>query len=81
MFVLGIALTHVQDLARGLVERHVVCMRPPLKPVKVPLDGVPSLQHVDCSTQLGAISKVAEGALNPTVHVVDKDVKLHPSQY
>ncbi|KAK4818497.1 hypothetical protein QYF61_014227 [Mycteria americana] len=73
VFVLGIAATHVQDLALGLVELHEVHMGPPLKPVKVPLDGIPSLQAVYCTTQLGVISKLAEGALDPTVHVADKD--------
>ncbi|KAK4824031.1 hypothetical protein QYF61_009622 [Mycteria americana] len=75
VFVLGIALTHVQDLALGLAELHEVGTGPNLKPVKVPLDGTPSLQRVDCTTWLGVISKLAEGALSPTVYVIDKDVK------
>ncbi|KAK4821719.1 LOW QUALITY PROTEIN: hypothetical protein QYF61_000262 [Mycteria americana] len=78
VFVLGIALTHVQDLALGLVDLHEVCMGPPLL---VPLDGMPSLQHVDRTTQLGVIGKLDEGALNPTVHVANKGVKQHQSQY
>jgi len=45
-----IAPTQVQDLALGLVELHEVHMGPPLK---VPLDGIPSLQRVDHITQLG----------------------------
>ncbi|KAK4821092.1 hypothetical protein QYF61_013420 [Mycteria americana] len=60
VFVLGIAPTHVQDLALGLVELHEVCTGPPLKPVKVSLDGILSLQCVNHSTQLGIISKLAE---------------------
>ncbi|GAB0197840.1 hypothetical protein GRJ2_002249400 [Grus japonensis] len=56
-------------------------MGPPLKPVKVRLDGIPSLQHVDCITQLGVVGKLAEGALDPIVHVADKDVKQCRSQY
>ncbi|KAK4817241.1 hypothetical protein QYF61_005263 [Mycteria americana] len=66
VFVLGIAPTHVQDLACGLVEVHEVCAGPPLKPVKVPLDGIPSLQRVNRTTQLGVVGKLAEAALNPT---------------
>ncbi|KAK4824932.1 hypothetical protein QYF61_021552 [Mycteria americana] len=81
VFVLGIAPTHVQDLALGLVELHEVHTGPPLKPVKVPLDGTPSLQHVDRTTQLGVVGKLAEGALNSPVHVTDKDVKQCWSQY
>ncbi|KAK4830184.1 hypothetical protein QYF61_008975 [Mycteria americana] len=60
VLVLGIAPTQVQDLALGLVELHEVCTGPPLKPVKVPLDGIPSLQRVDHTTQLGVVGKLAE---------------------
>ncbi|KAK4827202.1 hypothetical protein QYF61_015230 [Mycteria americana] len=74
VFVFGIAPTHVQDLAFSLVELHEVRTGPTLKPVKIPLDGIPSLQHVDCTTQLGVVSKLAEGALNPTAHATNKDV-------
>ncbi|KAK4827472.1 hypothetical protein QYF61_018708 [Mycteria americana] len=75
MFLLGIASTHVKDLALGLVELHEVRTGPPLKPVKVPLDGIPSLRRVNRTTQLGVVRKFAEGALNPTVHVTNKDIK------
>ncbi|KAK4805791.1 hypothetical protein QYF61_000397, partial [Mycteria americana] len=71
--VLGIAPTHAQHLALGLVELHEVCTGPPLKPVKVPLDSIPSLQRVDRTTQLDVVGKIPEGALNPTAHVADKD--------
>ncbi|KAK4825444.1 hypothetical protein QYF61_027474 [Mycteria americana] len=37
--------------------------------------------RVDHTTQLGVVSKLAEGALSPTVHVADKDVKQCQSQY
>ncbi|KAK4825626.1 hypothetical protein QYF61_001306 [Mycteria americana] len=43
VLVLRISLTYVQDLALGLVELHEVHMGPLFKPVKVPLDGNPSL--------------------------------------
>ncbi|GAB0191166.1 hypothetical protein GRJ2_001581900 [Grus japonensis] len=79
--VLRVAPTPVQDLALGLVELHVVRMDLPLKPVKVPVDGIPSLQRVDRTTQIGVISKLAEGTLDPTVHVANKDVKQCLSQY
>jgi len=75
VFVLGIAPPHVQGLALDLVELHEVCTGPVLQPVKVPLDGIPPLQRVECTKQLGVFSKLAEGALNATVHVTDKDVK------
>ena len=66
-FLLGISLARMQDLALGLVEPQDVHTGPPLRPVQVPLDGIPS-----CTTQRGVIGKLAEGALDPTVHVADK---------
>lgn len=36
---------------------------------------IPSFHHVDCTTQLGVISKFTENELDPTVYVTDKDVK------
>ena len=57
----------MQDLALGLVELREVPMGPLLKPVKGPLDGIPSLKSTNCTSQLGVICKLAEGALNPTV--------------
>ena len=65
--MLGIALTNVQDLALDLVELHEVHTGPPLQPVEVALDGVLSLQRVNCTIQLGVVGKLAEGALSPTV--------------
>ena len=52
VFVLEVALTHMQDLALGLVDLYEICMGPPLKPVQLLLDGMHSLQYVDCTTQL-----------------------------
>ena len=43
-----------------------------LDPVQVPLDSIPS-QFVGCTTQHGVACKLAEGTLNPTVQVTDKD--------
>jgi len=56
VFVLGIAPTHVQDLAHGLVEPHDSCTGPPFKPVQVPLDGSPSLHRVNRTTEVGVIN-------------------------
>ena len=78
--VLGIAPTQMQDLALGLLELYEV-HTPASLPVKVPLDGMPSLHCVNHITQLGVICKLAEGSLNLTVHVADKYVKQHQSQY
>ncbi|KAK4811170.1 hypothetical protein QYF61_019801 [Mycteria americana] len=75
VLILGIAPMQVQDLALGFVELQEVPMGPLLKPVQVPLDGIPSLKRITCTTQLGVICKLAEGALSPTVYVVDEDIK------
>jgi len=80
VFVLGIAPAHVQDLALDLVEPCEVRTGPFLNPVKVPLGDIFFLQCVNCTTQLGVVGKLAEGALSPTVHVADKEVKQHGSQ-
>ncbi|KAJ7407487.1 Glutamyl aminopeptidase [Willisornis vidua] len=80
VFLLG-KNTMCRTLALVLIELDEVYPRPPLKLVKVLLDGILSLQHVDCTTELGVVSKLSEGALNPTVHVADKDVKWHWSPY
>ena len=49
-------------------------MDPLLQPVQVPLDGFLSFQCMDCTAELGVIHKLAEGALNATVYVIDEDV-------
>ena len=63
VFVFGIAPTKMQELALGL--------SPPFKPVKISLDGIPYLQYVDLTTQLGIVSKSENGALNPTICVTN----------
>ena len=55
-------------------------MCPLFERVQVPLDGVPPLCCFNCTTLLDVISKLAEGTLNPTVCVSDKDVEQYWSQ-
>jgi len=54
----------MQDLALGLVEPHEVHTGPLFRLVQVPLDGILSCWCVSCTTQLGVICKLGEGALN-----------------
>ena len=56
--MLGVAPTQVQDLACGPSEFHEVHTGPPLKPVKVHLGDMSSLQYVNCTTHLCAICKL-----------------------
>lgn len=44
--MLGIAVIQKLDSALGLVEPPEVFMGPFLKPIKVPLAGIPSLQQI-----------------------------------
>lgn len=61
VFMLGIVVAQVQDLLLGLDELYEVHMES-LEPVQVPQDDIPSLQCVNCITQLGVVGKLAEGA-------------------
>ena len=55
-------------------------MGPLLLPVQVLLNAFPSFQGTDCTTQLGVLCKLDEGALDAVVCVTDKDVEEHWSQ-
>ncbi|RMC10283.1 hypothetical protein DUI87_13085 [Hirundo rustica rustica] len=56
-------------------------LRPIRKSVQVSLDGIiPCLPCVDGLTELGVSSKCAEGALDPTVQIANKDVEQHRLQ-
>lgn len=80
VFVLMAARTQVQDLARGLVELHGVHTSLSLKPVRVPQDAIPSLQHDDHTTWPSAVSKISEHALDSTVHV-NNNVRQHQCRH
>lgn len=51
----GISPAHVQDPALGLPDPHEVCTGPALMPIKVPLDAIPSLQHVTAPHSLAGV--------------------------
>lgn len=65
VFVLGIASAKVQDLAIGLDEFYKVVMGPFFRLVHVPLGGISSLQHINCTVQLGVICIWASIFRNP----------------
>ncbi|KAK4816491.1 hypothetical protein QYF61_017452, partial [Mycteria americana] len=77
VLILGIAPTQVQELVLCLVELHEVCMGPLLKPVKVPLDGVPSHWCRNCTTQLSVICKLAEGSFTQSHYVIYEAVNYN----
>ena len=55
-------------------------MGPILQPVQVLLDGFSSLLCIKCTTHLGVLHKLAEGALDAIIYVIDEDVEEHHSQ-
>ncbi|KAK4817835.1 hypothetical protein QYF61_000670 [Mycteria americana] len=71
----GVAVAQVQDLALGLVKPHTIDLGPSIQPVQVPLQSLPTLKQINTPTQLGVICKLTEGALDPFVQIIDKDVK------
>ncbi|KAK4816265.1 hypothetical protein QYF61_014337 [Mycteria americana] len=77
----GVAVAQVQDLALGLVEPHTIGPSPSIQPVQVPLQSLPTLQQINTPAQLGVICKLTEGALDPFVHIIDKDVKQNWPQH
>lgn len=81
VLVVEVASIQVEELALEFIELHEVLLSPLLKPVWVPLDGIPSLVCVDSTPQLSVISKLSEDAFDPTVNVIDEDSKDYQSQH
>ncbi|KAK4826647.1 hypothetical protein QYF61_010575 [Mycteria americana] len=77
----GVAVAQVQDPALSLVEPHTIGPSPWIQPVQVPLQSLPTLQQINTPTQLGVICKLTEGALDPLVQIIDKDIKQEWPQH
>ncbi|KAK4821205.1 hypothetical protein QYF61_015773 [Mycteria americana] len=77
----GVAVAQVQDLALGLVKPHTIDLGPLIQPVQVPLQSLPTLQQTNTPTQLGVICKLTEGALDPFIQIIDKDIKQNWPQH
>ena len=45
------------------------------QPAQIPLQSLPTLEHINTPAQLGVICKLTEAALNPLIQIIDKDVK------
>ncbi|KAK4821936.1 hypothetical protein QYF61_004940 [Mycteria americana] len=76
----GVAVTQVQDPALSLVEPHTIGPSASIQPAQVPLQSLPTLQQINTPTQLGVICKLTEGALDPLVQIIDKDIKQNWAQ-
>ncbi|KAK4828257.1 hypothetical protein QYF61_024864 [Mycteria americana] len=73
----GLVVTQVQDPALSLVEPHTIGLGPSIQP----LQSLPTLKQINTAAQLGVICKLTEGALDPFVQIIDKDIKqLAPTQ-
>ncbi|KAK4811614.1 hypothetical protein QYF61_017005 [Mycteria americana] len=71
----GVAVAQVQDPALSLVEPHTIGPSPWIQPVQVPLQSLPTLKQINTPAQLGVVCKLTEGALDPFVQIIDKDIK------
>ncbi|KAK4822041.1 hypothetical protein QYF61_006954 [Mycteria americana] len=71
----GLIVAQVQDLALGLVEPHTIDLSPSIQPVQIPLQSLPPFKQINTPAQLGVICKLTEGALDPFVQIIDKDIK------
>ncbi|KAK4806839.1 hypothetical protein QYF61_005635 [Mycteria americana] len=71
----GVIVTQVQNLTLGLVKPHTIDLGPPIQPVQVPLQSLPPLKQINTLTQLGVVCKLTDGALNPLIQIMDKDIK------
>ncbi|KAK4826721.1 hypothetical protein QYF61_010974 [Mycteria americana] len=48
---------------------------------EVPLQSLPPLKQINTPTQLGVICKLTEGALDPFIQIIDKDIKQNWPQH
>ncbi|KAK4825779.1 hypothetical protein QYF61_002342 [Mycteria americana] len=77
----GVAVTQVQDLARGLVGPHTIGLGPLIQPVQIPLQSLPTLEQINTPAQPGVVCKLTEGALDPLIQIIDKDIKQNWPQH
>ncbi|KAK4817040.1 hypothetical protein QYF61_026166 [Mycteria americana] len=77
----GVAVAQVQDLALSLVEPHTIGPSPSIQPVQVPLQSLPTLKQINTPAQLGVICKLTEGALDPLIQIIDRDIKQNWPQH
>lgn len=64
-----------------LAKPHTVDLGPSIWPVQFPLQNLPTLQQTNVATQLGVICKITEGAFNPLIQIIDKNIKQNWPQY
>ncbi|KAK4822020.1 hypothetical protein QYF61_006868 [Mycteria americana] len=77
----GVVVAQVQDLALSFVEPHTIGPSPSIQPVQVPLHSLPTLKQINTPAKLGVVCKLTEGALDPLVQIIDKDIKQNWPQH
>lgn len=81
VLIAGVAMTQLQQIVLGYIEPKEVYLGLLLEPVYISLNNIPFLS---CDTNFCGmvdISKLGEGALDPTVSATDEAVKEHKSRY
>ncbi|KAK4814368.1 LOW QUALITY PROTEIN: hypothetical protein QYF61_017781 [Mycteria americana] len=73
----GVAVAQVQDPALSLVEPHTIGLGPSIQPVQ----SLSTFKQINNPTQLGVICKLTEGALDPFIQIIDKDIKQNWPQH
>jgi len=71
----GVVVTQVQDAGFGLIELCTAGLSPLIQFVQISLQILPTLKQIDTPTHLTVICKLTEGALNPIIQTIDKDIK------
>lgn len=80
VLILGVAPTHVQVLGLGHVELNVVHTGQLLKPIKVSRDGILSTKCNNCTAELAVTCRLAKGALNSTMSLIEVLNRISPSK-
>ncbi|KAK4822830.1 hypothetical protein QYF61_020124 [Mycteria americana] len=73
----GVVVAQVQDLALSLAEPHTIGPSPSIQPVQ----SLAPLKQINTPAQLGVVCKLTEGALDPFVQIIDKDIKQNWPQH
>ena len=76
-----VVVTQVQDSALGVIEPYTADIGPLTQPVQIPLQSLPTIKQINTPTQLDVICKLSEGALDPLIQIIYKDIKQNWPQY
>ncbi|KAK4811166.1 hypothetical protein QYF61_019797 [Mycteria americana] len=74
-FFTDLGVCRVQNLAFGLVKFHAINDCPMLQSIQISLQGLLSLKRVNSTSQFSVISKLANGAFNSCLQIIDKNIE------